>query len=75
VSDADFVINNFTPRVMGNLGLGHDVLSRVNPRVSLVSFSGYGASGPYRNFRANAPSIEATSGWASLMGPAGRPAR
>ena len=64
----DLVIENFTPRVLENLGLGFDELKRVNPRVVLVSASGFGATGPWRDFRANGATTEANAGWDALLG-------
>jgi len=72
-ADADLVLENFTPRVMGNFSLGYDVLRQVNPRLVMVSFSGYGASGPYRDFRANGATTDTTCGWAALTGYADAP--
>jgi crotonobetainyl-CoA:carnitine CoA-transferase CaiB-like acyl-CoA transferase len=68
VRTADIVLENFTPRVLENWGLGYETLRTVNPRVILVSFSGYGKTGPYRNFRATGATIETISGWVSLFG-------
>lgn len=71
---ADLVMENYTPRVMENFGLGYDDLCKVNPDVVMVSFSGYGKSGPYHDFKAHGASIEAVSGWVSLFGyPDGDP--
>ena len=67
------MLENFTPRVMENFGLTYDVLRRVNPRLVMVSFSGYGRTGPYRNFKANGATTETIAGWVSLFGYPGEP--
>ncbi len=64
----DLVIENFTPRVLENLGLGFDELKRANPRIVLVSASGFGATGPWRDYRANGATTEANAGWDALLG-------
>jgi crotonobetainyl-CoA:carnitine CoA-transferase CaiB-like acyl-CoA transferase len=68
VETADVVMENFTPRVMSNFGLSFESLLERNPRLVMSSFSGYGASGPYRDFRANGATTDATCGWAYLTG-------
>ena len=75
VARADLVLENFRPRVLRNLRLSHDDLLAVNPRIVLVSCSGFSADGPYANYRANGGSTEANSGWNSLMGYPGSPPR
>ena len=75
VARADLVLENFRPRVLQNLRLTHDDLLAVNPRIALVSCSGFGADGPYSNYRANGGSTEANAGWNSLMGYPGSPPR
>lgn len=47
VRDADAIVEGNRPGVMTRLGLGYDVLARVNPRVVLCSITGYGQEGPY----------------------------
>ncbi len=39
---ADVVIENFTPRVLPNLGLGWDVFRSANPSLIMISASGFG---------------------------------
>lgn len=45
---ADVVIENFRPGGLEKLGLGWDVLSALNPNLTMVRISGYGQTGPYR---------------------------
>lgn len=48
-ASADIVIENFKPGGMEKLGLGWDVLSKLNPNLTLVRISGFGQTGPYRD--------------------------
>ncbi|OAE98582.1 carnitine dehydratase [Bradyrhizobium centrolobii] len=48
-AQADVVIENFKPGSLEKLGLGWDVLSELNPNLTLVRISGYGQTGPYRD--------------------------
>ncbi|HEY1394351.1 MAG TPA: CaiB/BaiF CoA-transferase family protein [Methylibium sp.] len=47
VREADALVEGFRPGVMDRLGLGWDTLSAVNPRLVMVSISGYGQQGPW----------------------------
>lgn len=44
---ADAVVEGFRPGVLDRLGIGWDVLHRVNPRLVLCSLSAFGQDGPY----------------------------
>lgn len=46
---ADVVIENFKPGTLEKLELGWDVLSGLNPDLTLVRISGFGQTGPYRD--------------------------
>ncbi|MCA6109143.1 CaiB/BaiF CoA transferase family protein [Bradyrhizobium cenepequi] len=48
-AQADVVIENFKPGTLEKLDLGWDVLSALNPNLTLVRISGYGQTGPYRD--------------------------
>jgi len=61
-AEADILIENFRPDVMGRLGLGWDVLEEINPRLIMLSISGFGAGGPESRRAAYAPIIHAESG-------------
>lgn len=59
---ADILLENFRPDVMGRLGLGYAVLAAENPRLIMLSISGFGANGPESRRAAYAPIIHAESG-------------
>jgi len=44
--DADVILESFRPGVMDRLGLGYDVISKINPKVIYCSFTGFGQTGP-----------------------------
>ncbi|MDP4004549.1 CaiB/BaiF CoA-transferase family protein [Methylobacterium sp. NEAU K] len=48
-ASADVVVENFRPGGLEKLGLGWDVLSALNPKLTMVRISGYGQTGPYRD--------------------------
>ena len=52
VARADILVENFAPGVMDRLGLGAADLHKINPRLIYGSSSGYGKSGPYRDYPA-----------------------
>jgi crotonobetainyl-CoA:carnitine CoA-transferase CaiB-like acyl-CoA transferase len=58
----DLVMENFTPRVMEGWGLGYRDLKLVKPDIVMVSLSGFGHSGPWRDYTALGPTVQALSG-------------
>jgi CoA:oxalate CoA-transferase len=68
VKSADVVAENFAPGVMERLGLGHDELEAANHRIIYASGSGYGDSGPYRDYPAMDLTVQAMSGVMSVTG-------
>ena len=56
------LIENFRPDVMARLGLGYDVLKAINPRLVMLSISGFGHNGPESRRAAYAPIVHAESG-------------
>ena len=59
---ADVVIENFRADVMPRLGIGYDDLSRINPRLIMLSVSGFGSGGPESHRPAYAPIVHAETG-------------
>ena len=42
IKDADVVVENLTPRVITNLNLNYEELSKINPRLIMTSISDFG---------------------------------
>ena len=71
VEVSDIVLENFSSRVMGNLGLSYESLKARNPRIILVSMPGFGTDGPYVSRVVYGPGIDAMSGLAHMSGYVG----
>jgi crotonobetainyl-CoA:carnitine CoA-transferase CaiB-like acyl-CoA transferase len=63
---ADVAIENFVPGVAARLGIGHETLRRINPRLVCCSISGFGQTGPLSQSPAFAHIIHAISGLTDL---------
>jgi formyl-CoA transferase len=48
-SQADVVVENFSPGTLEHWNLGYETLSETNPGLVMVRISGYGQTGPYRD--------------------------
>ena len=68
VSISDVVVENFSGRVISNLGLNYESLRSVNPSIVMVRMPTYGTSGPYSNYPGNGGTTEPVSGMSFLMG-------
>jgi len=68
VRSADVLVENFAPGVTERLGIGPDVLQEINPRLIYASSTGYGRSGPYRDYPAMDITVQAMSGVMSITG-------
>ena len=76
VGRCDVLVENFRPGVMQRLGLDYAAVKALNPSVVYCSVSGYGQSGPRRDWPAIDNIVQATSGMMSLGGdPDGPPMR
>ena len=73
VRRGDVLVENFAPGVMDRLGVGYEVLQRHNRRLVYASGSGYGLTGPYRDYPAMDITVQAMSGAMSINGFIDRP--
>ncbi|HUZ74722.1 MAG TPA: CoA transferase [Stellaceae bacterium] len=64
---ADVVIDNFRHGVLARLGLDYDRLAAANPRLVHCAITGFGASGPYRDWPGYDTVGQAMSGLLSLL--------
>jgi crotonobetainyl-CoA:carnitine CoA-transferase CaiB-like acyl-CoA transferase len=69
---SDLLLENYSPRVLPNLGLSFGHLQELNPQLVYLHLPGYGSSGPDANFVALGPTVEAASGLCALQGYPGR---
>jgi formyl-CoA transferase len=49
LKQADVLVENFRPGILGKWNLSWEHLRQVNPRLVMLSVSGYGQTGPYAN--------------------------
>ncbi len=73
VKVSDVVLDNFRPGVLERLGIEHEALSQINPRIISVSISAFGQTGPDRLLPAFDLTLQARSGGLSITGEPGRP--
>ncbi len=76
VDNTDVVIENLRPGVMDRLGLSHAMLMAHNPELVIASLSGFGQTGPWRDWVAYDLVAQAAGGAMSLTGwPGERPVK
>ena len=68
VADADVIVENYTPRVMGNFGLAWEQLREINPDLIMLSMPGFGLTGSWSHYTAFANTTEQMSGLPHLTG-------
>ena len=68
VRKADVLVENFSPGITDRLGIGAAALQQENPRLIYASSTGYGRSGPYRDYPAMDLTVQAMSGVMSITG-------
>ena len=73
VTRSDVLLENFTPRVMRGWGMAYDDLAARNPRLIMLSNTGFGSTGPWSSFRAQGTTLEATMGLSRYAGYADGP--
>ncbi len=74
LAGADVFSENFKTGTMDRLGLGADVLQRLNPRLITVAHKGF-LPGPYQHRTALDEVVQMMGGLAYMTGPEGRPLR
>jgi crotonobetainyl-CoA:carnitine CoA-transferase CaiB-like acyl-CoA transferase len=68
IATCDVVVENFTPRVLDQIGLDFASVRSIRPDTVLVRMPGFGLEGPWRDNPAFAYVIEAASGVSWLTG-------
>jgi crotonobetainyl-CoA:carnitine CoA-transferase CaiB-like acyl-CoA transferase len=63
---SDVLIENFSPRVMSNWGLDFEKLKEVRSDLIMVSMSAMGQTGPWKNYVAFGPTLQALCGLTNL---------
>lgn len=76
IDGADVVLENFKPGTMEKMGLGYEVLRETNPGLVMASISGFGDTGPLKDWPGFDQIAQGYSGLMSLTGfPEGEPTR
>ncbi len=70
---ADLVVETFQPGKLAALGLGYESLREVNPSIVLTSITGFGQTGPHRDFRSSDLIANAMGGAMYVTGEADDP--
>jgi crotonobetainyl-CoA:carnitine CoA-transferase CaiB-like acyl-CoA transferase len=73
LADADLVVDNYSVDVLPKLGLGYEGLSKLNPKLVMMSMSAFGAGSIHRDCRAYGSTLEQGSGLPSVVGDANGP--
>jgi crotonobetainyl-CoA:carnitine CoA-transferase CaiB-like acyl-CoA transferase len=75
VERADVVIENFRPGVLERLALGHGRLLELNPRLVVLSITGFGHDGPEAGRAGYDQILQGEAGLMSFTGPPGQPSK
>lgn len=73
VRDVDVLVENFAPGTMARYGVGSEALRAENPRLIYAASTGYGATGPYRDYLGMDITLQAMNGVMSITGRDGDP--
>ncbi|WP_338447478.1 CoA transferase [Pelagerythrobacter marensis] len=73
VAKSEVLLENFRPGVIGRLGLGYETVKQLRPDIVFCSVSGYGQTGPYRDWPAIDNIVQATTGMMMLSGDESMP--
>jgi crotonobetainyl-CoA:carnitine CoA-transferase CaiB-like acyl-CoA transferase len=64
VAEADVVVEAMRPGSLARRGVGYDVLRQINPGIVFCTISGYGMTGPYRDFPSHGIAYDT---WAGIV--------
>lgn len=73
VAHCDIVVENFSARVLRNWDFHYDALRAVRDDIILLSMSGMGHTGPWRDYVSFGPTLQALAGLSLAMGEPGCP--
>lgn len=68
IAEADVLVENYRPGVLGKMGFGYEDAKKINPRLVYCSCTGYGSTGPYQKRPGQDLLLQAMSGMAMLSG-------
>ena len=68
VGHCDVVVENYSPRVMSNWGIDYEWLRQFRDDVIYLSSSGFGQTGPWREYRAYGMTLAPTAGLSHFTG-------
>jgi crotonobetainyl-CoA:carnitine CoA-transferase CaiB-like acyl-CoA transferase len=69
IEKSDVLVQNMRPGAVERLGLGYEVVAKVNPRMIYVAASAYGRIGPMAGEAGIDPTVQSFCGWCSITGP------
>ncbi|MBN1850161.1 MAG: CoA transferase [Deltaproteobacteria bacterium] len=73
IKDTDILLETPDPGKIEGASLGYGALAGINPRLILSCITGFGMTGPYRNYKASNLVGVAMGGMMSVVGDADRP--
>jgi crotonobetainyl-CoA:carnitine CoA-transferase CaiB-like acyl-CoA transferase len=69
IEQSDVFVQNMRPGAVERLGLGYDVVAKVNPRMIYLAASAYGRIGPMAGEAGIDPTVQSFCGWCGITGP------
>jgi crotonobetainyl-CoA:carnitine CoA-transferase CaiB-like acyl-CoA transferase len=73
IKKCDVVVDNFATGVMERLGLSYEELKKIKPDLIVASITGYGHTGPQKDYMGYGPAMAPLSGMSAMTGYAGGP--
>jgi crotonobetainyl-CoA:carnitine CoA-transferase CaiB-like acyl-CoA transferase len=73
VACADALVESYRRGYLGGMALGYPELSEINPALVMTSITGFGQSGPYRDYEWNDLTMAAMGGYMHMCGEADTP--